>query len=210
MGCGPPALKSGTKMVRRRRRIGALREEFGIILRRVRRVATGRIRRGTRVLFRCHDGRLVTSERLILRHARQAKYGAYRLPPYLWRLLPHVAPPGVDWGPLPPMLDGDEIRLSLLRRRGALLGTVTHLPSSRLRQLAIRHSGPDVNPRRPGVPDLLVFKTTQRGKPYGFRFVEVKRANERLGRHQHAEISSMRSLGFKAGVLRLIERPGGR
>ena len=181
--------------------------EIGISLKGVRRTVTGRMKRGPRVVYQCDSGRLVTSERLVLKRARKAGYGCFRLRPYLWRLLPHLAPAGTDWGSIPPSLEGDELLVTTLRQRPKLVEVLrTSFSISRLRRLAHRHAGADVDPKRPGVPDLLVFKRTSKGTPYAFRFVEVKRPKEKLAPHQRAEIAFMRELGMKAGVLRLIEQ----
>jgi hypothetical protein len=181
--------------------------EIGISLKGVKRTVRGRMKRGTRILYQSESGQLVTSERLVLKRARKAGYGCFRLRPYLWRLLPHLAPDGTDWGGLPPSLEGDELLVTTLRHRPKLVEVLrSSFSKSRLRSLARRHAGSDVDPKRPGVPDLLVFKKTSEGRPYAFRFVEVKRPREKVRPHQKAEIAFMRRLGMKAGVLRLIER----
>jgi hypothetical protein len=186
------------------------RPEIRISLRGVRRLVTGRMKRGTRVLYQSDNGQLVTSERLVMRRAREAGYGCFRLRPYLWRLLPHLAPEGADWGTLPPSLDGDELLVTTLRKRPKLIEIlISSFPTTRLRRLARRHAGGDVDPKKPGVPDLLVFKKSATGTPYAFRFVEVKRPDERLRAHQGREIAFMRHLGMKAGVLRLVEQSQG-
>jgi VRR-NUC domain len=182
------------------------RPEIRVSLRGVRRLVTGRMRQGTRVLYKSDDGQLVTSERLVLRRARQAGYGCFRLRPYLWRLLPHLAPEGTDWGGLPPSRDGDEHLVTILRKRAKLIAVLSTLSSTKLRKLASRHAGGEVDPKSPGVPDLITFKKSPAGTPYAFRFVEVKRPKEKLRAHQRAEIAFMRGLGMRAGVLRLVEQ----
>ncbi len=181
------------------------RPEIRVSLRGVRRLVTGRMRQGTRVLYKSDDGQLVTSERLVLRRARQAGYGCFRLRPYLWRLLPHIAPQGTDWGGLPPSRDGDEHLVTTLRKRAKLIAVLSTLSSTKLRKLATRHAGSEVDPKSPGVPDLITFKKSSTGTPYAFRFVEVKRPKEKLRAHQREEIAFMRGLGMRAGVLRLVE-----
>jgi len=91
------------------------------------------------------------------------------------------------------------------RPRADLVNLLRALPQRRLQALMRRHTSGDVNPRKPGVPDLVVYKTTPDGRPFAFRFVEVKRPNERLLPHQSAEIRFMRSIGMRAGVFRLKE-----
>ena len=81
------------------------------------------------------------------------------------------------------------------------------MPPRRLAALMERHTGGGVDPARPGVPDLFVFKRRPDSRPMAIRFVEVKRPRERVKPHQLAEIRFMKSLGIKAGVLRLIEQP---
>jgi hypothetical protein len=164
------------------------------------------MKQGTRILYESDDGQLVTSERLVMRRARRAGYGCFRLRPYLWRLLPHIAPEGMDWGGLPPSRDGDERLVATLRKREKLIAVLSTLSSTKLRKLASRHAGSQVDPKSPGVPDLIAFKKSPKGAPYAFRFVEVKRPKERLGAHQEAEIAFMRGLGMRAGVLRLVEQ----
>jgi hypothetical protein len=179
---------------------------IGIALRGVQRTVTGRMKRGKRVVYPTASGQLVTSERLVMKRARQAGYGCFRLRPYLWRLLPHLAPEGTNWGSIPAALAGDELLVTTLRQRPNLLEVLrSSFSITRLRRLASRHGGADVDPKKPGVPDLLVFKKTSKGTPYGFRFVEVKRPKEKLAPHQRAEIAFLRQLGMKAGVLRLVE-----
>jgi hypothetical protein len=181
---------------------------IGIALKGVRRAVTGRMKRGKRVLYQSESGQLVTSERLVMRRARKAGYGCFRLRPYLWRLLPYLAPEGTDWGALPASLEGDDLLVTTLRKRPNLLEVLrSSFSITRLRRLTRRHAGTDVDPRKPGVPDLLVFKKTSKGTPHGFRFVEVKRPKERIAAHQRAEIAFLRQLGMRAGVLRLIEEP---
>jgi VRR-NUC domain-containing protein len=187
-----------------RPRPGRQKPEIRISLRGVRRLATGETKKGDRIVYPLPDGRLVTSERLVLTRARKAGYGCFRLRPYLWRLLPHLAPAGTDWGTLPPSLDGDDVLVAMLRNRPHLIEVLSTLPTGRLKRLARRHAGRDVDPKRPGVPDLLVYKKSPKG-PHAFRFVEVKRPHERLLAHQGAEIAFMRHLGMRAGVLRLVE-----
>jgi VRR-NUC domain len=189
--------------------VGARRQdaEIRISLRGVQRLVTGGMKRGTRIVFQSDDGKLVTSERLVMRRARKAGYGCFRLRPYLWRLLPRLAPASADWGNVPPSLDGDERLVTTLQKRPKLIEVLfSSFSIERLRRLARRHAGGDVDPRHPGVPDLLVFKKSPAGTPYAFRFIEVKRPKERLRAHQSAEIAFMRKLGMRAGVLRLVEQ----
>ncbi len=95
-------------------------------------------------------------------------------------------------------------RLAPLERpRSGLVRALRALPPRRLDQLIDRHANGAVDPRKPGVPDLAVYK--QGSRPCAFRFVEVKRPDERLLPHQAAEIRFMRSIGLRAGVFRLKE-----
>jgi hypothetical protein len=85
---------------------------------------------------------------------------------------------------------GDVARL--LPRPQLVHDLLRALSSTRIDALVARHAaGGGVDAKRPGVPHL---------------FVEVKIPKERIGVHQEAEIRFLRTLGLKAGVVRLLER----
>jgi hypothetical protein len=96
----------------------------------------------------------------------------------------------------------------ILPRAELVFDVFAAVSSSRLKAIIERHRREsEVDPVRPGVADLFLFKRRSDGAPYGVRFVEVKRPDERLQPHQIAELRFMRSIGFRAGVVRLLERP---
>jgi len=108
-----------------------------------------------------------------------------------------------------PLSTIDSISAERLRRRKALIAAVLGAVSpGRLVALCARHAGPEVDPRRPGVPDLFAFRRRTNGGPMAIRFVEVKRPRERLAAHQAREIAFMRRLKIRAGVVRLTETNG--
>lgn len=55
---------------------------------------------------------------------------------------------------------------------------------------------------RHGIPDLLLYRE-RNGRAIDFRFVEVKRAAERVRLDQVEEIQLLRSVGLTAGIVRL-------
>jgi hypothetical protein len=181
-----------------------------VTLRGVPRTVVGRLRRegDNRVRYE-EDGRLLKSEELVRRRCLRAGWTAVCLPPTIWRVLGAVERLEAQ--------SPDACLLDLVERAGALrprrMGRAieavrTSLPAEKRKALVVRHGGADVNPKRPGTPDLLVYRE-RNGVPYGVRFVEVKRSGpppERLKRHQRAELEFLRALGFKAGVLRVEER----
>jgi hypothetical protein len=61
----------------------------------------------------------------------------------------------------------------------------------------------------PGLPDLALYRRAPNGRPYGVIFAEVKRTagkwREPLSPAQRSELSFLRALGFKAGVVRVVE-----
>lgn len=164
--------------------------EPGVALKGVSRTVTGRARSGNRVTYLL-DGKPRGTERIVVVRCHRAGYEAHRLPPTIWRRM----------------------------GEGAALGTVDARIASTLRRvlrpgdlqaLIDRHTSGAVDPARPGTPDLVVYKRRPDGTPCGVRFVEVKRGGrdpERLAPHQLAELRFLKSLGLKAGVLRLEERP---
>jgi hypothetical protein len=91
-------------------------------------------------------------------------------------------------------------------RKALVRDLLSWLSPRRLKALLDRHTNGTVDSRRPGVPDLFVFKRRPDRKPFAVRFVEVKRPREAVKPHQLAEIHFMRSIGLRAGVLRLIEQ----
>ena len=180
--------------------------EPGVALRGVSRSVSGRRNHRGRVRYALPDGREAVPERLVARRSRSAGFGAFRLPAYAWRILPHVTEEPWLQAHRIPLSGQDKESAARLSRRKALISLLLRIPRGRLRALVTRHVGGAVDPRKPGVPDLLVFKRGAGRVPMGIRFVEVKRPRERLAHHQAREIAFMRSLGFRAGVVRLIER----
>jgi hypothetical protein len=182
-----------------------------VTLRGVPRTVVGRLRRegDNRVRYE-EDGRLLKSEELVRRRCLRAGWTAVCLPPTIWRVLGVVERLEAQ--------SADADLLDLVERAGALrprrMGRAieavrTALPAEKRKALVARHGGADVNPKRPGTPDLLAYRE-RNGVPYGVRFVEVKRGGqerERLKPHQLSELRFLKSLGFKAGVLRLEPRP---
>lgn len=178
----------------------------GIVLPGVRRVVLGRQRLRHRVTY-LDDGRRGTSERIIMRRCRKAGYGVHRLPPGIWRSLARVRVLQRQHrnAPLDELLGRLRAEGLVRPRRGLALILFSSVPERRLNELIERHSNGPVDPRKPGVPDLLVFKRRADKSPFALRFVEVKRPAEKVQPHQLAEIRFMRSIGLRAGVLRLIE-----
>lgn len=183
--------------------------EPGITVRGVRRVVAGRQRQGTgrRVTYEDDDGEWI-AEKIVLKRCRRAGYGAHRLPPWIWRAMARlieleVAAPEASLERLLKALPAEGFvrapRAVLVRD---LRGAVS---SRRLRALIERHNGPAIDPTKPGVPDLFVFRRGPGVRLCAAKFVEVKRPKERVKPHQLAELNFMISLGLKAGVLRLIE-----
>ena len=180
--------------------------EPGVTVKGVSRRVRGRERVGTRVTYEDLAGR-GTSERVVLRRCRRAGYGCYRLRPSVWRTLARieelrVREPGM---PMATILERLAAEGALPPSKPLVEDLLAGVPARRLAALMKRHTGGDVDPARPGVPDLFVFKRRPDGRPMAIRFVEVKRPGERVMPHQLAEIAFMRSLHLKAGVLRLIE-----
>jgi hypothetical protein len=62
---------------------------------------------------------------------------------------------------------------------------------------------------RPGLPDLALYRRRADRHAYGFIFAEVKRSvgrwREPLSKAQRSELQFLRSVGLKAGVVRIIE-----
>ena len=180
--------------------------EPGVVVKGVRRLVRGRERAGTRVTYE-DEGRRGTSERVVLRRCRKAGYGSYRLPPSLWRSLARIGElraqePGM---PMETILERLAAEGALPPSKPLVEDLLAGVSARRLSALMERHTGGAVDPARPGVPDLFVFKRRPDGRPMAIRFVEVKRPRERVMPHQLAEIAFMKSLHLKAGVLRLIE-----
>ena len=64
---------------------------------------------------------------------------------------------------------------------------------------------------KPGLPDLVLYRRGTKIQPHGFIFAEVKRSvgswRERLSSAQASELQFLRSIGLKAGVVRILETP---
>jgi hypothetical protein len=182
------------------------RDEQGIRLKGVNRSVTGRTSVGPRVHYAMARGGGGIVEKVILERARAAGYRGFRLSPYVWRVLPHL----IDDQPLANLRvaldDRDLASLARLRKKRKLItALLAHIPLRQLVALVTRHVDPSFDGRRPGVPDLLILKDVGAGH-VAVRFVEVKRPKEALKAHQRTEIAFMRSLGMRAGVLRVRER----
>ena len=188
---------------------------LGISLRPVSRVVWGRENHRGRVTYLCEDGRRRTPERVVLWRWRKCGFGGYRLRPNIWRVLGEM--PALR-GRLPiekiaeilghKKREGGETA-KLLPRPELICDLLVALSAQRVMALVAHHSdGIAVDAREPGVPDLFLFKRRPDGDPWCVRLVEVKRPDERIRSHQEAEIHYLRGLGLRAGVVRLIERPG--
>lgn len=186
-------------------------DEPGVRLPDVPRTVTGRQRnKAGRVTYE-HRGQQRTTERLVAIRCHEAGYGAFVVPSSIWRIMGTLetlerAHPKADLGEL---LKRPEIEKTSRPRRGLVEALRAGLTAERLRKLIDRHTKGDVDPAKPGVPDLFVFKKRADGRPYAVRFVEVKRGGsppERLMPHQLEEIQFLKRIGVKAGVLRLEER----
>ncbi len=192
--------------------------EPGVVLRGVDRVARGRQRRGNRVTYLDVDGKHCAPERLVMNRCRRAGFEAYRLQPSVWRRLGQIT---VHSGQQCEGRDEDVARAAIELAKGKhpkdrspwprpalVVDLFFGIPTGKLGRLMVRHLLGEADQARPGVPDLVVFKRAENGRPKGIRFVEVKRPGEPLMPHQRLELHFLRDeLGLKAGVLRLIERP---
>lgn len=169
----------------------------------VSRTVTGRRHERGRVKYDSQGGGR-TPERIVVERCRSAGLRALRVPPWIWRAMAELR--GLERRhPIEPFDALLERLVPPERPRAGLVKALRALPERRLDQLVNRHSNGDVDPRKPGVPDLFVFKTAADGRLFAPRFVEVKRPDERLLPHQAAELAFMRSIGLKAGVFRLRE-----
>jgi len=61
-----------------------------------------------------------------------------------------------------------------------------------------------VDSTSPGIPDLFLCRVESDGRVTGARFVEVKSWDERISPSQIRELRFFRSMGVKAGVVRLL------
>jgi hypothetical protein len=75
--------------------------------------------------------------------------------------------------------------------------------ASHIHLLIRRHWG-HVHPGRSGTGGVIRFTRKSDSQPRAFRFAEVKRPLERLLVHRAAEIHSIRQIGLRARVIRLI------
>lgn len=89
----------------------------------------------------------------------------------------------------------------------AIAALLNNLPGQAIRALIERHPC-DNDPH--GVPDLLLYQVTRKGRNTSVYFVEVKRPDEALKTNQKEEIDFLRSLNLRAGVFRLRESPAKR
>ena len=201
--------------VRRELMKGITGRSLGIALRPVKRVVWGRENQRRRVTYMGEDGNRRTPEQTILWRWRRAGFKGHRLRPNIWRVLGQIpalrSPLTVE--EIERILEGKKQEggeiAKLLPRPGLVRDLLSAVSPARLNLLLARHApGSEVDPRRPGVPDLFLFKLRSDGAPWAVRFVEVKRPDEPLRPHQVAEIRFLRTLRFKAGMVRLIEQPG--
>jgi hypothetical protein len=152
------------------------------------------------------------SERIVVQKCRRAGYHCYRLSPATWRALPRFEgllergfPTADAWA-----IVVREMTPNKVPSADALRALVDLVPGAARRRMIERHTGEGADPRRPGVPDLLVCRASTIGDVSGFlAFVEVKRPAERIAAHQRAEIEFLRAMGVTAGVLRLVIRRAG-
>ena len=180
----------------------------------VSRIVTGRQKKGGRVTFE-HEGRQLTTERLVATRCRQKSMGAFLLPSSLWRDMAELerlerTSRGEALGELVKKVSPGKKS----RRLSAPLVEALRagLKVDKLRKLIERHTSADFDTAHPGVPDLFVYRKGADGTPEGVKFVEVKRGGspaERLMPHQREEILFLQGIGIKAGVLYLEERAGG-
>lgn len=168
-------------------------------------------REGVRVAF-TSDGRTGTSERIVVQKCRRAGYRCYRLSPATWRALPRFEELVEREVPIAVAraIVVREMTPNTVPSADALRALVDLVPGAIRRRLIERHTGEGADPRRPGVPELLVCRASTRGDASGFlAFVEVKQPTEGLAPHQRAEIEFLRAMGVTAGVLRLVIRRAG-
>jgi len=147
------------------------------------------------------------------------RYSGFRLKPNTWKSLNYVF--GFDVGRLSE-LDADQINTCfserctdeefISRNLNKIDGykverLIRALGTEKLLQILKRHNDPEF-PERYGTPDLFLFATNIiQNEIDHFRFVEVKRPQERLSVDQINELDFLiNELSLKARVLRLIER----
>ncbi len=153
--------------------------------------------------------------RLGSRRRDGSTYHGCRLPPSLWRIVDALLTrcPGLLTMPV------DEVRAQLRTVRVERKLAGTHLGSlppqtllTLLRFLARRDRLSHIldahrEAPRHGVTDLLLYRVRE-GRAMDFHFVEVKQATERVSAAQVSEIALLRSLGLRAGIVRLQARIG--
>ena len=189
-----------------------------------RRVDTG----DARVRFD-HSGEALIAEALVLRRWRERSRSAAaraagevfdgcRLPPGTWTTLKACAERGCA---LDHTLTSEMLRWHFDALRSDGLAARAPTPSKFVvvvRHLAARGLLDSVRLRErnldsPGVPDLFLWRMKADGRPYGCRFVEVKRRyvtggcrrREAIRASQQEEIDFLRGLGLKAGVVYVLE-----
>jgi hypothetical protein len=169
--------------------------------------------------FTC-DGRALIVEDLVLRRWRQRRradetFHGCRLPPRTWDVARECLANGFCLGPEDDV-DGFQRQAAKVRSEHPLWKhpSATHflvilrfLNERGVLQQVLDHSREFASP---GLPDLVLYRRRGHGQHYGFIFVEVKRTvgrwREPLSPAQRAELQFLRSLGLKAGVVRVIER----
>lgn len=183
-------------------------------------------RRGNRAACRAPDlPRDMIPEEVILYRWRRKKttsgvvFKGTRLPPGTWRaVLACYMKEGSCDGFTPSAIRAAIDRLNeeeldpTLRYPNidALRAMVSHLQKRRaLKPILLRHLL-DVDPSAPGIPDLFLYSLAPDGTVVSARFVEVKRPVERVSKAQVDELRFLRSLGLRAGLVRLMVPQGSR
>lgn len=183
-------------------------------------------RRGNRAACRAPDlPREMIPEEVILYRWRRKKttpgvvFKGTRLPPGTWRavLACYMKKGGVEGITSSAIraaidrLDMEEIDPTLRYPNiDALRVMVTHLEKRRaLEPILLRHLL-GVDPGAPGIPDLFSYSLAPDGTVASARFVEVKRPVERVSKAQVDELRFLRSLGLRAGLVRLMVPQGSR
>ena len=199
-----------------------MREEFGLAIGIRRVVAECRNERGRKRCLDDETGSWEIPEEIILGRWRRKKtrpgtvFKGMRLPPGTWRAV--IACLEEDGGV--EGISAPTVRRALTKLRDKPREPGLRYPSvESLRVLVeylIRKGVCDpvvlrhwlqVDPESPGIPDLFLYSVDAGGRVASARFVEVKRPDERLLMSQVAELTFLRGLGLRAGVVRLVEAP---
>lgn len=192
---------------------------------RISHIVYGRQSKGNRVQYlldpKGEGSQSAIPEEVVLHRWRHRKFEGFtfsgaRLSPSIWRALPTALDGGPSkWVKLSEM----EIQQEVERWRVSTKRQFESLPSSntlraliqvcgaeRLKKLIARHNDP-ARSKRFGTPDLFLFAVENAsGRTVIYRFVEVKKPDERIKPDQREEIAYLQSLELQARVLRLEER----